>query len=800
MTKYRIKAYFMHEHEQSAAKKAADASVLADVEWTPGYVMGVINESEIESLSKQGLVISLVEKIESADEAIVPSVDSASVAARVVASSVFAIGASPVGTADAPKGLPLPVTVENQTTQSKILSHDPRRMQFYVVRFHGSITEDRRKELRKLHIKLMERLTRNKYTVQLKPSQIKTLAEVSFVDFIRLYTEVDTLRVQNTGDVPQANDFEVKSLAPTTLKAAKSERTQRTCIYTVKLHQAKDMPTIIKWLAQRKRKPLWRHQDQLQVALLENSKILTDLAKRPEVAVIEQLEAPRLYDEPARTLLGLVRKNLKLGLEGAGEIIGVADTGIDKSHADLTNRIAGVSAWGRKGEVSDPEGHGTHVAGCAVGDGTASQGEVVGAAPQAKIFFQSILDKNGGLGGLPTDIGDLLKEAYAKGARIHNNSWGAFSFARYSNTSLDVDRFVAANPDMLVVIAAGNDGIGVVRAVGTKMSATQGFVDWPCVAAPATAKNGLTVGASRSSRTEGGYSKLTWNDAWPDRYPHPPISKERISSNDQCLAAFSSRGPSDDLRIKPDVVAPGTDIAAAKSKDAPLHKFWGAYPKNNQYGFMGGTSMAAPYVAGCAALVREWYRKQGNWPTPSAALLKATLINGTQRITGADSVAELAGEPNFHQGFGRIDMSNTVPNPLSPKLKLVFNDTWKNKAQVFTQTGQRFRYSVKVGNGLPLRICLVWTDPAARGLQNSLLLLVDNASQIKWVGNAQAATLLNIAGGPRDPNNNVQVVRIEKPQPGDYTIAIFASMLLLPPQSFALVVTGELQSDLTPLS
>ena len=101
---------------------------------------------------------------------------------------------------------------------------------------------------------------------------------------------------------------------------------------------------------------------------------------------------------------------------------------------------------------------------------------------------------------------------------------------------------------------------------------------------------------------------------------------------------------------------------------------------------MGGTSMAAPYVAGCVALVREWYRKQGNWATPSAALLKATLINGTQRITGADAVAELAGDPNFHQGFGRINMSNTVPNPLSPKLKLVFGDTWKNTGQVFSQS------------------------------------------------------------------------------------------------------------------
>jgi subtilisin family serine protease len=483
---------------------------------------------------------------------------------------------------------PLPKAVEGADPTKKILSHDPRRTQFYIVRFHGSITAERRKELRKQKIKLIERLSRNKYTVKLKPSEIKPLAELPFVDSIRLYTEDDTLRVEPPPTVYKS--LESASSAAFTLanaKPSKAKRPPRTRVYNVRLHLAKDMSAVVKWLTARKIKPLWKRGDQLQIGMQENSKTLTDLAKRPEVAVIEQLEATRLYDEPARILLGLANGQKKIGLEGDGEIIGVADTGIDKTHPDLADRIAGVSAWGRPGDTSDPDGHGTHVAACVVGDGTASKGDVMGAAPKAKVFFQSILDKNGGLGGLPNDVGELLKEAYQKGARIHNNSWGAFSFARYTNTSLDVDRFVVDHPDMLVIIAAGNDGLGVPRVSNAQMTAAQGFVDWPCVAAPATAKNALTVGASRSSRKAGGYAELTWQDAWPDRYPYSPIATELISSDDQSLAAFSSRGPCDDQRIKPDVVAPGTDIAAARSKDAPLHRFWGAYPKNNKYGFMG---------------------------------------------------------------------------------------------------------------------------------------------------------------------------------------------------------------------
>jgi hypothetical protein len=104
-----------------------------------------------------------------------------------------------------------------------------------------------------------------------------------------------------------------------------------------------------------------------------------------------------------------------------------------------------------------------------------------------------------------------------------------------------------------------------------------------------------------------------------------------------------------------------------------------------------------------------------------------------------------------------------------------------------------------VGTKLPLRVSLAWTDVPVRGLQNSLMFIMDRAGGEKWVGNSNSASTLKISGMTSDPNNNVQIIRIESPMAGDYTIGITAISLLQPPQAFALVVTGDLQSRLQQL-
>jgi hypothetical protein len=214
---------------------------------------------------------------------------------------------------------------------------------------------------------------------------------------------------------------------------------------------------------------------------------------------------------------------------------------------------------------------------------------------------------------------------------------------------------------------------------------------------------------------------------------------------------------------------------------------------------MGGTSMAAPLVAGCAALVRQFY-VEDRQHAPSAALLKATLINGARWLTGQDSAADFGAAPNFHQGFGCVDLPATLPTAHAPGLRLEFVDPWQTPDAWFTMTGQRRRWRFQVAAGTPLRVCLAWTDAPARGLQNNLNLFLEHQPTArKWTGNAD----LPLAITSPDVENNVEVVRLATPDAGEYLLQVTASNLLAAGgqggQDFALVVTGALGSTLQPV-
>ena len=128
------------------------------------------------------------------------------------------------------------------------------------------------------------------------------------------------------------------------------------------------------------------------------------------------------------------------------------------------------------------------------------------------------------------------------------------------------------------------------------------------------------------------------------------------------MAAFSSRGPTQEGRFKPDLVAPGTCILSTHSRDAPAVPTSFGFPPDPDYFFDTGTSMSAPLVAGCAAVVGRSLVRNGV-PTPSAALIKALLINGALELRGQYSPSEAGPSPNNNSGFGRVNLAESIIVP-----------------------------------------------------------------------------------------------------------------------------------------
>ncbi|WP_344880078.1 S8 family peptidase, partial [Nonomuraea antimicrobica] len=251
------------------------------------------------------------------------------------------------------------------------------------------------------------------------------------------------------------------------------------------------------------------------------------------------------------------------GLTGKGVKIGVVDTGIDQNHPDFTGRIAASQSFvPGTASATDDNGHGTHVASIAAGSGAASDGKYRGVAPDADLVVAKVLDAGGY--GTNSDIIAGMEWAAGQGAKVINMSLGGMPSDGSDPLSQAVNR-ISADTGALFVVSAGNDG-----------DANSPY--W--VGSPGSADQALTVG-----------------------------SVDKTAPYDRSY--FSSWGPRlGDNAVKPEITAPGADIAAARAAGSVL----GGDVGDEQYQSMSGTSMAAPHVAGGAALVAQqhpdWSRAQ----------------------------------------------------------------------------------------------------------------------------------------------------------------------------------------------
>jgi subtilisin family serine protease/Tol biopolymer transport system component len=291
------------------------------------------------------------------------------------------------------------------------------------------------------------------------------------------------------------------------------------------------------------------------------------------------------------------------GYDGTGLTVAVLDTGIDVTHPDFTGRIAGAETFLPTGTAVDGHGHGTHVAGIIAGSGAASGGTYAGMAPGAELLSGKVLGDNGS--GQTSWIIQGMEWAAEAGADVVNMSLGSSSPSNgFDLLSSAVNRLTEEH-DVLFVTSAGNLGPG----------------GWT-ISSPGAASSALTVGAVDSSGN---------------------------------LAGFSSRGPrlvpalrhliGGEFSIKPDITAPGVRIASTRAGGTSL-----GTPVDAHYTRASGTSMAAPHVAGAAAIVLQ------QRPELGAAGLKSALVT---------SAAPHDGLAVYQQGGGLLDIPAALDAPVA---------------------------------------------------------------------------------------------------------------------------------------
>jgi serine protease AprX len=673
----------------------------------------------------------------------------------------------------------------------------------YMIQLKGPIRDDWKDRLDGLGVELGAYVPEYAYKARLDPQQRARVNDLGFVVRTVLYSPVHTLRRLNAMRKlkegippvrpPRPGPMAGLGMAPGLGVAPPQPPPPETITYELRCHRPEDLRAIAEALQKDPRASrVVAGRRRIRFDCEGSSPVVGELAKLSQVvASVVPFELPELSNTFARKAIGI---SPPAGLpplpwDGSGMLVGVADGGVDADHPDLKSRIEKVIHRVDPGEPNDPQGHGTHVCGTIAGDGTASGQEILGVAPGAKLIVQTLADADGELTGLPINLGDLFQEAYDLGARIHNNSWGSLAGGLYTLDSYEVDEFVYNHPDCLVIFAAGNRG-----AQPDELD-DLGRIGLGSLEAPASAKNVLTVGACCSPRDDGPFKGLPWRK-FPRGPRSPKVADEPVCGDPDYAAAFSGRGPTDDNRIKPDLMAPGTVVLSTRSEPSfPRYPFDGF---DSRYAFLSGTSMATPVVTGAAAIVRQYYVQERQHP-PSAALLKATLVNGAIWMPTETVVDQTVGQPNFHQGFGRLDLRRTLPVPGDPGgLKLVFADIDRQSDEALKKEIEErsfWKRTLHVEAGLPLRVTLAWTDRPEHGLQQSLDLVVLPPRAKRLPGNPR---LVRAPGQKSDHFNNLQQVVVEEPEPGEYQIQILAYNTLYEAQGFSLVATGKLASDLLP--
>jgi len=645
-------------------------------------------------------------------------------------------------------------------------TNDASKFDYILVQTTHPLNKEEKRRLAEAGASILEYVPQDTYLCHFPPSDLGRVRGLPFVSWTGPYDKGFKLHpaligLERKGTVRSL--FEVSVRPHATLDATPK-------VVDVILHRNLKASDVLEKIAEAAQvSPDLIQVGRNKLRLTVKARQLDGLANVDGVRTVEEVKPRKLLNDVARKILGAPAVGAASpAFFGQGQVVAVADTGFDRgsttdTHPAFTGRVKKLYPLGRPNDASDTDGHGTHVCGSVLGNGTSTilNLSIQGTAPEATLVMQSVLDSGGGLGGLPADLNDLFTTPYNDGIRIHSNSWGStIGDGSYEAQASEVDNFVWNHRDMLICFAAGNAGAD---------ASSRGVIDNGSLTPPGTAKNCLTVGATENMRPD---FNLTYGGGFG--FPADPIASDLVANNAEGMAAFSSRGPTQDGRVKPDVVAPGTAILSTRSRVA-TGTGWQA-SNDPLYFFDGGTSMATPLVAGCLALVREYLAKTQGRNNPSAALLKALFINAAHPITGQYVPPEVGSIPDNSEGFGRVNVGEV----LAPTGQVRFWDEGDGK-QLDTGEEETRTVTVAAANQT-IKATLVWADPAGSGLQNDLDLILRAANGTEQHGNVPANST------SFDRVNNVEKVTWSNVPIGDVQIITHANRITHAPQTYALVV------------
>lgn len=434
-------------------------------------------------------------------------------------------------------------------------------------------------------------------------------------------------------------------------------------------------------------------------------------------------------------------------LDGTGVNVLVYDGGAVANHTDLAGRLTVGPT-----DTSGTSDHATHVAGTVGGSG-AGNADHRGMAPGVHIISYGF-EQPGGLspGFLYTDPGDLEADYTAAitqfGAHVSNNSIGTNT--EPNGYPCDWQGNYGATSALIDAIARGSIGgspFRIVWANGNERQGSrcdvEGHGDFYSTAPPAGAKNHIAVGS--------------------------------VDSDTDLTSSFSSWGPVDDGRIKPDVSAPGCQ--AGGDFGVTSLSSWGGYTTKC------GTSMAAPTVTGIAALILEqWRLSFPGIDDPRNATLKAILANSAQDRGNPG--------PDYQYGYGSVRAPEAVDTVMA-----------ENVVEAEVGQGEVYRFVVIIGpEDSELKVTVAWDDPSGVPNVNPVLVNDLDLRVVGPDGSVHMPWTLNPAnpGAPavrtaRDGVNNIEQVVVDNPLPGGYTVEVVGfNVADGPSQTFGAASNGYL--------